>query len=116
MNGFALRKKGIRSKGSIIREMVLHGFSNKEIVELCPAELQYVKTIVAKVRGEAIFNYQKQTSEMRLYLKQNKSAMFSENEMDYGTTMSSKYTWQSLNPNERELIKHRNHKELCKLK
>jgi len=41
---------------------------------------------------------------------------YSTDEMDYGYSGQSKYTWQSLNPNERELIKHRNHNELCKLK
>lgn len=40
---------------------------------------------------------------------------YSTNEMHYGTTGAGKYTWESLEPCERQLIKQRNHKELKKI-
>jgi hypothetical protein len=103
MNGYTLRKKGIRSKGSIIREMVMYGFSNEDIVEFTNYKIMTVKSIVHKMNIEVLFKKYKfeQPTETEKYLID--SGMFSINEMHYGYTGESKYSYNTLSRQEQKI-------------
>ena len=115
MNGYTLRTKGVRSKGSIIREMVLYGFSNQEIEELAPATMYYVKWVVAKMKNEYLFYYAPKSKYSVIQQNILQNAMFSKDEMDYGYSGQQKYTWNGLSYQEQQLIKKRNHNKLKQL-
>ena len=112
MNGQAMKKRGIRSQGSIIREMILYGFSNKDIVELCPANIHHVKGTLVKMKNEVKYRQlllnpiQSDTPNIA------KSIMFSSDEMDYGKQGQQKYNWEDLTFREKQLSKDKDHKEL----
>jgi len=116
MNGYAMKKRGIRSKGSIIREMILYGFSTADIVELCPANVNHVKAVLSKMKNEVkyrqlLLNPVQFESDTPNKIK---AIMYSPDEMDYGKTGKQKYHWSDLSFRERQLSKAKNHNELKK--
>jgi hypothetical protein len=112
MNGYAMKKRGIRSQASIIREMISYGFSNKDIVELCPANIHHVKAILVKMRNEVKYKQlllNPMNSDSKNIIK---SLMFSSDEMDYGKQGQQKYNWKDLSFTEKQLSRDKDHKEL----
>ena len=105
MNGYTLRKKGIRSQKSIILEMIMHGFTTDEIVEFTGYKIFTVKTVYCDFNTEVLFYKHKHTHIQLQERKKLKAAMFSPDEMDYGYTGQQKYIWGELSEQERILIK-----------
>ena len=112
MNGYAMQKRGIRSQSSIIREMILYGFSNKDIVELCPANIHLVKGILVKIKNEVKYRQSLLNPVQSDTPNIAKSLMFSSDEMDYGKQGQQKYNWKDLSFTEKHLSRDKDHKEL----
>jgi len=110
MNIYTMRARGIRSKSSIIYEMLLYGFSEEDIRDLCPAKISLVNSVVMKLKTETLFKKARVSHESRYYSKLLQSRMFAVDEMDYGG--SPEYTWETLGPRERQLEDKPNHNEL----
>lgn len=68
-----------------------------------------VKYYRSKFVAEQVYKYTKRGDEFVLGLK----TPYSLDEMDYGATLPE-YTWESLEPVERQLFKHKLHRELSK--
>jgi hypothetical protein len=81
----------------------------REIVDTYGFNESSVKYYRSKFVAEQVYKYTKRGDEFILGLK----TPYSLDEMDYGTTPPV-YTWESLEPIERLLIKHKQHKQLSK--
>jgi hypothetical protein len=103
MNGYTLRKKGIRSKGSIIREMIMYGFSNEDIVEFTGYKIMTVKSIVHKMNIEVLFKKYQFEQPIRAGKELIESGVFSLNEMHYGYSGEQKYNYHTLSKQEQTI-------------
>ena len=100
MNGYTLKAKGIRSKKSIILEMIMYGFSNEDIVEFTGYKLMTGRGVGYKFNKDMLFKNYKYNPLDVVEKKEIEPLVFSLNEMDYGYSGQQKYNYKGLSLSE----------------